>query len=189
MENQFLKLAIMALINISPFIGLAAEPAAADSSSSTKNLERPWNLVKTEDLGVGIKWGNLTGIDSKYWISENRAWEFAIASADNNTLLGVDYLMHFREVTAEMIKDRIAKNIAPYVGVGLLATFGDNKSSTKLFDHEENKVNSALRVPFGVEYLPTNIRVGFFAELGLGFGIAPKTYTFATGDVGARFYF
>lgn len=188
MKTIYLKLAILALVNLSAVVGIGST-LSSESAVNTKDLERPWNLVKTSDVGVGVKWGNFTGIDVKYWIAENKAWDFTIAFADNNTIVGVDYLVHFRDVTAKMIKDRSAQNIAPYFGVGMLSSFGNNKSNTTIFDHEKNNINGALRVPIGVEYLPTNIRLSLFAELGLGFGIIPTTYTFATGDVGARFYF
>lgn len=186
MKNKYVKLLILVFVAVGAF---SARAASSDSTSSTVNLDRPWNLVKTTDVGVGAKWGTLTGIDVKYWTSENKSWDFTIASADNNTLLGVDYLIHLRELTAEMMKNRSAKNIAPYFGVGFLSSFGKNKSSIQIFDHEKDSTNLALRVPLGIEYLPTNLRIGFFAELGLGLGVAPKTYTFASGDLGARFYF
>ena len=167
----------------------ASTPSSSDSSSTMKSLERPMNLTKTKDLGLGLKWGALTGLSLKYWASETEAWDYTAAFSDNNTTIGVDYIIHFREATADLLDDRFAKNIAPYIGGGLLASFGGSKSNVELFNHDKSEINTAFRIPIGLEYLPTNVRLGLFAELGLGLGIAPKTYTFATADIGGRFYF
>lgn len=190
MKNQNTKSFLAGFLFVSSLTGAIANAlTSSETSSTTKNLERPWNLNKTTDVGIGAKWGLITGFNLKYWISEHQAWDFTVAFADNNTLIGVDYLLHYRDQIANIVEGKLAKNIAPYVGIGLLSSFGNNKSNNQIFDHGNSRVNSALRVPFGIEYLPTNIRLGFFAELGFGLQIAPKTFTFATGNLGARFYF
>lgn len=191
MKYNFMKLLSLLLISVASTITVAEDsPKSMGPNSVTQAIERPLNLVKKNDFGLGLKWGAVTGLNLKYWSSEFQAWDVTLASSDNNTILGIDYVVHFREATAGWFNNRFIKNISPYVGVGLLASAGENRSNNILNDHEEgNKVNSALRVPLGVEYLPTDIRLGLFAEIGLSLGIAPKTYTFATADIGGRFYF
>jgi len=191
MKSKITKYIFLTVVSLSTSLGMCFNAIeSTDTSLTIKSLERPMNQTKTNDFGLGAKWGSTTGINLKYWISEYQAWDFTTAFVDNNTTIGIDYIIHFRNATEELIHESYAKNIVPYVGVGFLASMGKNKSSNQLFDHENNNgVNTALKVPFGIEYLPTKIRLGLFAELGLGLGIAPKTFTFATADLGGRFYF
>lgn len=182
-----IKLLGLALLAMSSNVGVCAD--SPDSGSVTQQIERPMNLVKTNDFGLGAKWGAVTGLNFKYWSSEDQAWDLTLASSDNNTILGLDYLVHFREATAGWFNNQYVKNIVPYVGLGVLASAGENKSNNQLYNHEDSEVNAALRVPLGVEFLPTRVRIGLFAELGLGLAVAPNSYTFATADIGGRYYF
>lgn len=187
MRNTFIKLLSFALVTLSMSIGMSAD--SSDSGSISQHVERPMNLVKTNDFGLGAKWGLVTGLNFKYWTSEHQAWDMTLASSDNNTILGIDHIVHFRDATAGWFNNRFVKNIVPYAGLGVLASAGENASSNQLYDHQDSEVNAALRVPLGVEFLPTRMRIGVFAELGLGLSVAPKSFTFATADVGGRYYF
>lgn len=184
MKYNIIKLLSLVLLAMSSAVGICA-----DSGAITQQIERPLNLVKTNDFGLGAKWGAVTGINFKYWTAEHIAWDATLASSDNNTILGLDYLVHFREATTGWFDNRYVKNITPYAGVGILASTGENKSNNQLFNHEKSEVNGALRIPLGVEYLPTRLRIGLFAELGLGLAVAPNSFTFATADLGGRYYF
>ncbi len=187
MKNIFKKFAVVAIA--ANMAGLSAF-AQSEQSSTYRNRERQTNLVKTNDVGAGVKWGSISGVNVKYWATENHAIDATVAFADANTGVGLDYLYHFRGVVSEYGKFNGADSFVPFVGAGLLGTFGVNSSDTKIFNHDsDNKFNLAARIPVGIEYLPTAVRLGIFAELGLGLGFVPTSYTFATGDIGARYYF
>ncbi len=147
------------------------------------------NLVKTDDFGLGVKWGTITGVSGKYWANENQAWETTVAFADSNTAVGLDYLWNFRGVVSQMDKFDGADSFVPFVGAGLLSSFGGSASNTRIFNHDTDSFNLAFRIPLGIEYMPTQVRLGIFGEIGLGLGFVPTSYSFATADVGARYYF
>ena len=169
---------------------LTAKTYAADTNSlTTKAHSERSNLIKTDDFGVGIKWGTITGFSGKYWANENAAWEGTVAFADSNTAVGLDYLWHFRGAMAEMGHFDGADNFVPFVGAGLLSSFGGSASNTRIMNHDTDSFDLAARIPLGIEYMPSSVHLGVFGEIGLGLGFVPTSYSFATADVGARYYF
>lgn len=187
MKNILTKLTVLAMT-----VQLISPLALAQSaqSSTYRNAERTANLHKTNDVGAGVKWGSLSGVNVKYWADEEKAIDATVAFADANTAVGLDYLYHFRGAVSEYGKFNGAESFVPFVGAGLLSSFGVNSSNTKIMSHDsDDRFNLAARIPLGIEYIPTAVRLGIFAELGLGLGFVPTSYTFATGDIGARYYF
>jgi hypothetical protein len=187
MKNTFTKVAVLAMaVNcLSPLAN-----AQSAQSSTYRNTERATNLHKTNDVGAGAKWGTLSGVNVKYWADEEKAIDATVAFADSNTAVGLDYLYHFRGAVSEYGKFNGAESFVPFVGAGLLSSFGSNSSNTKIMSHDgDDRFNLAARVPLGIEFMPAAVRLGVFAELGLGLGFVPTSYTFATGDIGARYYF
>ena len=88
-----------------------------------------------------------------------------------------------------MQKFSSAHKIVPFLGAGLLSSFGNATSDNRIINHSDESFDLAVRMPIGIEYLPGSVRVGIFGEIGLGFGFIPSAFTFATADVGARYYF
>jgi hypothetical protein len=168
------------------FAGSWSLPSSATQMSTYRSNSQEATLAKTGDFGLGIKWGTLTGVSGKYWANEVQAWEATVAFENGNTALGLDYLWHFRSGVAEITNMKSASNFVPYLGVGLISAFGSN---TKFFNRNTESFGLAARLPVGLEFLPRGISLGVFAEMGLGFGFVPTTYTFITTDLGARYYF
>ena len=160
--------------------------AIAAPTSTYRTDTRGSNLSKTGDLGLGLKVGNLTGLNVKYWTNETQAWDATIAFDHDDVALSIDHLWHFKQVLADKVNLRNADSFVPYLGVGLLSAFG---SKSQFFNHDTESFDLALHLPFGFEFLPPTASLGLFAEMGFGFGIAPTTYSFFTADFGARFYF
>ena len=187
MKLQIVKKVLV--LAIAPCL-FAANSFAQDARTSTyKNHQERSNLTKTDDIGVGIKWGTLSGVSAKYWSDENQAWELTAAFADSNTAVGLDYLWNFRGAATDLGHFEGADNVVPFVGFGLLSSFGTSPSDTRIYNHTDDNFNLAARIPLGIEYMPSTVHLGIFGEIGLGLGFVPTSYTFATADVGARYYF
>ncbi len=167
--------------------GLAKDDIDTSSSTSLRNLQP--NYLSYDRLGLGIKWGTLTGVSAKYWMDDFQAVEITAAFADANTAIGVDYLWNFRGALANLGKFKEVDNFVPFAGAGLLSSFGTSASNSRLFNHDTDSFDLAVRVPIGMEFIPTTVHMGIFAEIGLGFGFIPNSYSFATADIGARYYF
>ncbi len=187
MNFSFLKFALL-LTSITLATSVYAKDNADETSTSTMRDLHP-NYLSYDRLGVGVKWGTLTGVSAKYWADDYQAVEITAAFADSNTAIGADYLWNFRGAVASLSKFRGADNFVPFVGMGLLSSFGTSASNTRIFNHDTDSFDLAARVPIGIEYLPTSVHLGIFGEIGLGLGFVPNSYTFATADVGARYYF
>jgi hypothetical protein len=180
MKTSFLIAAIL----ISTFLQTTA--FAAETSVYRPDSAAAPNLSKTGDFGLGVKWGNLTGVTGKYWLTEMHAIDATVAFDNGNTAVGLDYLWHFREAAADVSSGARAHNFVPYLGAGLISAFGSN---TNFFNTHTDNFGLALRIPVGIEYLPDVASLGVFAEVAPGFGIIPTNYTFLSADLGARYYF
>jgi len=180
--------ALLIVMTIGMSLAAKAIDDADQTSTESAKILQP-NYLSYDRLGVGIKWGTLTGVSAKYWADDFQAVEVTAAFADSNTVVGIDYLWNFRGAVASLSKFNGADNFIPFVGVGLLSSFGTNPSNTRIFNHDTDNFNLAARVPLGIEYLPSSVHLGIFGEIGLGLGFVTTSYTFATADLGARYYF
>ncbi len=165
-----------------------AQTEVEHKSSIPMRSLRP-NYLINDRLGVGAKWGTLTGVSVKYWTDDFQAVELTAAFADSNSAFGVDYLWNFRGASVNVSQVGGVDNLIPFAGIGLLSSFGSNSSNTRIFNHDNDNFGLAARVPLGVEYLSSAVHLGVFGEIGLGFGFIPNSYSFATADLGARYYF
>lgn len=172
-------------------LGFAISAQAQEDNSPTRTAAQRDNITnnldKTGDTSVGLKWGDLTGVEFKHWTDQKNAMVLGIALDEGNTAVGIDYLWHFRGGIAATTGLKNSDAFVPYIGAGLIGAFGDE--DTDLFDHETDDFGLALRAPIGVEFLPRRISLGVFAEVAPSFGVAPTTFTFITADIGARYYF
>ncbi len=168
-------------------LGLAITAQAQDTVTSTE-MDRVVNqLDKAGDTSVGIKWGDLTGVEAKHWYGQKNALILGVASDEGNTAVSFDHLWHFPGSFASVTGMKISNTLVPYIGAGLLGAFGGE--DTDFFDRETEDFGLALRAPIGIEFLPRKTRLGIFAELAPSFAIVPTTLTFITVDIGARYYF
>lgn len=142
---------------------------------------------KVEDgggpLGLGIMFGEPTGINLKYWTGKTTALNFGITYSFGNylVLLG-DCLWHFKSLLSLKKNYKESAALTPYLGGGVLLAF---QNSTQNY----TGLSTGLRIPAGIEYLPRNPSIGIFAEIAPGITLAPSITAFLQGDIGIRYYF
>lgn len=171
---QFLVLSLLLV----PVFSVKAMAATGDGSHKT---------------GIGLILGEPTGLTAKFWLGSRDAIDVGLAySYSDYLLLYADYLFHFHGAFGS--SSQFAKDLTPYVGIGgelLFVTNSGSRSSRhdRYFRDNSDSLGVALRIPLGIEWMIHSVPLGVFAELVPGMGIAPGTYGFIQGGVGARFYF
>ena len=174
-----IALAALALLLLAQWI-----PSARAEETSTFPYQEPRpSSAKSGELGLGLKWGDLTGLTAKYWDSETRAWDFTLAFDNGATAFGVDYLWHFRSAFSGFAH---ADSLVPFAGFGVIGASGPE---SRYFNRRTSDFELAARIPGGLEFLPRSVSLGIFVEAALGFGFTPTNYSFVTADLGARYYF
>ena len=157
--------------------------ARADEISTFPYQEPRPSSSKSGELGLGLKWGDLTGLTAKYWNTETRAWDFTLAFDNGATAFAVDHLWHFRSAFSGFAH---ADSLVPFLGFGVIGASG---SDSRYFNRRTSDFELAARAPGGLEFLPRSVSLGIFVEAALGFGFTPTNYSFVTADLGARYYF
>jgi hypothetical protein len=139
---------------------------------------------------IGVIFGEPTGITAKFLLQNNHAIDAGLAlSFDSYVLLYSDYLFQFPGAFGSSTE--FAKQLKPYVGVGAEFLFDENtgRYNDHYFGNSSASIGFGIRIPLGVEWVALDAPIGVFVELVPGVGIAPGTYGFVQGGVGARLYF
>jgi len=135
-------------------------------------------------FGLGIMFGEPTGISFKGWLSERSAidgglgWSFA---HEGSVHIHADYLYHFYDVFN-------TPRLPLYLGVGgriKLQNTNDNGNN----NNDNNDVRIGIRVPFGISYQFAEVPIDLFLEIAPILDLNPKTEGSINGAIGARFYF
>ena len=128
-------------------------------------------------FGLGIMFGEPTGVSFKGWFSERSAidgglgWSYA---NEGSVHIHVDYLYHFYNVFE-------TPNIPLYIGVG---------GRIKLKNNEHNSdMRLGVRVPFGIAYQFSEVPVDVFLEIAPVLDLNPSTSGSINGAIGVRYYF
>jgi len=128
-------------------------------------------------FGLGIMFGEPTGVSFKGWISERSAidgglgWSFV---NEGSVQIHADYLYHFYNVFE-------TPNLPLYMGVG---------GRIKLKNTEHNTdMRLGVRVPFGMSYQFTEAPVDIFLEIVPILDLNPKTSGSVNAALGFRYYF
>jgi hypothetical protein len=133
-------------------------------------------------FGLGIMFGEPTGISFKGWLSERSAidgglgWSFA---HNGSVHIHADYLYHFYDVFN-------TPRLPLYLGVGgriKLQNTNDNNNNNN------EDVRIGIRVPFGISYQFDEVPIDLFLEIAPILDLNPKTEGSVNGALGARFYF
>ena len=155
--------------------------------------------VEPHRLGLGIAFGEPSGISAKYWLnsladageSGGTALDGGLAySFDSFVLVYADYLWHSSFDQAR--GSDFVQEIRPYLGVGamlLLSSRTAGEVHSNYFDPGRTGAGLGVRIPLGFEWLARSSRLGIFLEIDPGLVIVPATYAFVNGQVGLRFYF
>ena len=140
-------------------------------------------LAKSQQsgFGLGIMFGEPTGISFKGWISERSAIDGGLGWSYVNhgsVHIHVDYLYHFYNVIEN-------PRIPLYIGVGGRIKLRNN--------NEDNGNNSdmriGVRIPFGIAYQFTEVPVDVFLEIAPILDLNPSTEGSVNGALGVRYYF
>lgn len=148
-----------------------------------------------KSTGLGLILGEPTGLTAKFWLGSREAIDLGLAySFSDYVLIYSDYLYHFHGAFGS--SNEFAKDLTPYVGIGgeiIFASSSGSGVSTRTGNHyfksSSSSVGVGIRIPFGLEWMTPKVPLGVFIELVPGIGLAPGTYGFLQGGIGARFYF
>jgi len=125
-------------------------------------------------FGMGVVFGEPTGISAKLWTSRDNAFDFAAAwsfQGDGNLLLQADYVWHFFNTFS------VSPGKLPiYVGIGGRVILADDP-------------NVGVRVPVGLDYLFADAPIDIFLEIVPILDLAPKTDFDLGGGIGVRYWF
>jgi hypothetical protein len=136
-------------------------------------------LAKSQQsgLGLGIMFGEPTGISFKGWISERSAidgglgWSFV---NEGTIHIHADYLYHFYNVFE-------TPRLPLYLGIG-------GRIKMKNTEHNTD-TRVGIRIPFGISYQFEEVPVDVFLEIAPVLDLNPSTRGSVNGAVGVRFYF
>lgn len=137
-------------------------------------------LVKSQQsgFGLGIMFGDPTGLSFKGWISERSAidgglgWSFV---NEGSMHIHADYLYHFYNVFE-------TPRIPLYLGVG-------GRIKLKNTEHQNNDTRVGVRIPFGIAYQFEEVPVDVFLEIAPILDLNPTTRGSVNGALGVRYYF
>jgi len=130
--------------------------------------------VRAGTLGVGVIFGEPTGVSLKSWTGRTTAIDAAAAwSFDGSGSLQfhADYLFH----DFDLLRVRKGR-LAVYYGIG---------GRVRL----ENKTRVGLRVPVGLDYIFDRSPLEIFVELGPVFDVVPRTEVTLAAFLGLRYLF
>lgn len=133
-------------------------------------------VAKAQDrgFGLGVMLGEPTGITGKYWIDGKKAidgavaWSFGDESAFH---LHGDFLFH----TSNLVKEEASKLLA-YYGIGGRVKFADESKA-------------GVRIPLGLNYIPSTAPVDVFFEIVPILNLAPSTDLNLNAALGIRYFF
>jgi hypothetical protein len=134
---------------------------------------------KSGDLGLGIMLGSPTGVTGKYWLSTITALDGGLGfpfDSDVRLNFNADYLYHFP------IHGNIPGFLPFYIGAGARLRALDKERSN-------DKADFGIRIPLGLEFIPSGVPLDFFAEIAPAIVVAPRGDVGLDGVVGIRYKF
>lgn len=125
-------------------------------------------------FGLGVILGEPTGISGKLWMEKRKAIDGAVAwSFDKESALHLhaDLLFHGRNI----VKVEMSKLLF-YYGIGGRIKF-------------EDKSKVGVRVPLGLNYIPSEVPLDVFLEIVPLLDLAPSTDFSLNAAIGVRYFF
>jgi hypothetical protein len=177
--------------------GFSSAAFAAQRSSKHVHLEdSEVSETPADPFGVGIMLGDLNGVSAKYEMNGRNSFDggFSYQSGEYATL-HADYLWNVAELfgLSPRREKKSAGLLAPYFGIGAILYFDTSKSSvsdpSQLFERlKSSGIALGARVPIGLEYQPSIVPCGIFAEIAPGTILVPGMIGLIQAEVGVRFY-
>ena len=131
-------------------------------------------FAQDSGLGLGLIFGEPTGLSAKMWTSERTAIDAAVAWSFSGAgwfHLHADFLMHNYDLIS------VSEGALPiYYGLGAFTTFS-------------SEFGLGARVPLGIAYQFEGAPVDIFAEIAPGLSLLPDLTFYIGGVIGARYYF
>ena len=124
-------------------------------------------------FGLGVTFGEPTGLSLKYWVSRQNAVDGGLAwsfRGDGFFHMHADYLWHFPDAIHS------SERFPLYVGIGGRIRF-------------DNPARIGVRIPFGLAWWPTGVPLDVFLELAPILDLAPATEFELNGAIGVRYFF
>lgn len=142
---------------------------------------------KGRDFGFGIILGDPTGLTGKIWIDR----ENAVALSVGNSYFGAlritgDYLWHFNSFNSKVVT--LYAGPGAVIGIGESGGWIYKKKGDYYWARNENDIGIGVRGIFGINIIPRNSPIEFFAEVGALVGVIPSFGSSAEGAIGIRFY-
>jgi hypothetical protein len=131
-------------------------------------------FAQNDGFGLGVIFGEPTGLSAKLWTSEKTALDAAVAWSFVGTgwlHMHADFLIHNFELI-----DVSQGSLPVYFGVGAYVGL-----SSDLW--------LGARVPFGIAYHFDGAPVEVFAEVVPGLKLLPEINFYIGGGIGVRYYF
>jgi len=132
------------------------------------------SLAQDRGLGLGVIFGEPTGISGKYWISSRNAIDGGLAWSFRRSgylHLHGDYLWHFTGVFPE------AEGVVLYAGPGGRIGFAGTQSVV------------GIRMVGGAAYFLPKVPMDVFVEIAPVLDLLPETSGSLNGGIGIRYFF
>jgi hypothetical protein len=149
----------------------AEKPREKTQSRSTSSGQA---AAQEDGFGLGVLFGEPTGIGLKYWMGSRTAIDGGIAwsfSGDDSLHIHLDYLIH----NFNLFKVKKGK-LALYYGIG-----------GRFKDEEESRIG--IRIPVGIDYISGDVPMDIFFELAPVLDFMPGTEFDLMGCLGIRYFF
>jgi len=131
-------------------------------------------FAQDSGLGLGLIFGEPTGLSAKMWTSERTALDAAVAWSFSGVgwfHVQADFLIHNYDIIS------VSKGKLPlYYGVGAYTAFSSD-------------FGLGARVPLGLAYQFEGAPVDIFAEIAPGLALLPDLGFYIGGGIGARYFF
>ena len=131
-------------------------------------------FAQDKGFGLGLVFGEPTGLSAKLWTSERTALDAAVAWSFVGSgwlHMQADFVMHNYELF------EVSEGALPlYYGVGAFIGLATD-------------LNLGARVPLGLAYQFEGAPVDIFAEIAPGIGLLPEIKFYIGGGIGARYFF
>lgn len=134
-------------------------------------------------VGIGFIVGEPTGLDAKFFLSNEHALEFGLAwslSGQNEVHLQGDYLWH----RYDLIELNNGDEMPLYFGIGARMIFEEDDPG-----EDDDRDTVGIRFPIGLAYMFTNYPFDIFATIVPILDLAPDSEFDLEGAIGARFWF